>query len=297
MTRAPIKGPLGGLKLAGRGAALALVLGVAAQAAPPTGPLAPGAPYVAMGSSFAAGPGVTERAETSSDGCSQSKDNYPRQLDRALKLTLTDRSCSGAKTTDVLAAGQFGLPAQLDGLTAQTRLVTVTIGGNDVRITADLGLAACRHRRLAQPAGPACAAAPAFDLEQAFALTATNMRAIAGEVRRRAPGARLVFVDYVTVLPPGPPCAALELSAADADDLRGRSERLARLTETIAAETGAELIKASALTRGHDACAPDPWTEAAAPSRSPSGQGGAPFHPRLAAMTAVARALEERLAR
>jgi hypothetical protein len=103
------------------------------------------------------------------------------------------------------------------------------------------------------------------------------------------------IVDYVTVLPKGAPCAAVMISAVDADELRTRAERLARLTEQVAQDVGADLIKASELTRGHDACAAEPWTAGFVQSRGPSEWGPVSFHPRLAAMTAIANALEQKL--
>ena len=283
-----------GLALAAMMGALALSL--AAGTALAKGPPIPaGATYVAMGSSYASGPGVSERAEGSPPQCSQSKDNYARQLARARGLKLIDRSCGGATTVDVLSGGQFGLPPQLDGLTADTRLITVTIGGNDVRYMADLGAAACR-RVFANPAGRGCPQAPAsFDLEQAFATTAANMRAIAVEARKRSPQARLVFVDYVTVLPAGPPCPGVGLAPADAESLRARAERLARLTAEVAHETGADLVKASELSRNHDACAGTPWVQGYVLRRSPADWGPVAFHPLLPAMTAIAADLDQAL--
>lgn len=41
-------------------------------------------------------------------------------------------SYSGATTSDLLQPSGSGRPAQLDALTLDTRLVTVTAGGNDV---------------------------------------------------------------------------------------------------------------------------------------------------------------------
>ncbi len=115
------------------------------------------------------------------------------------------------------------------------------------------------------------------------------MTAIAAEVRRRAPQARLVFVDYVEILPPGAPCAAVSLSPADAAELKTRSDRLVRVTAEVAAKAGADLVKASDLTRGHDACAAQPWAMGFAP-RSEWGPVG--FHPLAPAADAIAKAVE-----
>ena len=58
--------------------------------------------YVALGSSFAAGIGLGERAPGSPRICMQSINGYPQQLARLLGLSLVDVSCSGAATKHVL---------------------------------------------------------------------------------------------------------------------------------------------------------------------------------------------------
>lgn len=101
-----------------------------------TAPPPAGATYVAIGSSFAAGPGITVPADAPPDRCARSADNYAHQIARRHDLRLLDVSCSGATTAHVL--GEWNtLAPQLDAVGAETRLVTVTIGGNDVRLIAD----------------------------------------------------------------------------------------------------------------------------------------------------------------
>ena len=271
--------------------AFAAALGFAASvnAAPPP----EGASNVAMGSSYAAGPGIAEMAPDSPGRCGQSTLNYARQVARAFKLKLVDRSCSGATTADILGSGPTHRPPQLAGLTPDTRLVTVTVGGNDVRYMADFSVAVCAQDPESLPEtmrAQACARPATFSVEQAFAAVDANLRAIASEVRRRSPQARLVFVDYVTVLPPRGTCAAVAIAAHSADELRARAKRLADLTARVARENSADLVKASELTRVHDACATDPWT--AGLVRQPfSAWGATSFHPSLAAMNTIAKAL------
>ncbi|HEY3950805.1 SGNH/GDSL hydrolase family protein [Phenylobacterium sp.] len=281
--------------VAGLGA-VAVAIGAVGTAA--AAPIPAGSTYVALGSSYAAGPGIAQMAPDSPGRCGQSTDNYARQVARALKLNLVDRSCGGATTADILGSGPLKLSPQIEGVTADARLVTVTIGGNDVRYMAGLGAAVCHNNpdRFAEAVRARACTTPAdFNLGAAFADAATNMGVIAAEVRRRAPQARLVFVDYITVLPPGAPCAATGLTSADAEDLRARAERLEQLTERVAKAAHADLITASQLSRRHDACAAEPWVEAFVPARQGGGWGPVSFHPRLAAMTAIAEALERRL--
>jgi lysophospholipase L1-like esterase len=262
------------------------ILPSAGAAAPPQGT------YVALGSSYAAGTSLPAVAPDSPASCGQGTQNYPRQVARALKLKLVDRSCGGATTVHILEGGQFGLPAQIAAVGADAGLVTVTIGGNDVRFTADLGRLSCLH---AAGEGAACGAAPAdFDLDRAFAALDANLRAMTAEIRRRAPRARLVLVDYVSVTPPAGTCPALGLSAADTELMRARAVRLAALTAKVAKDAGADLIEASKLTAGHNVCTAQPWAWGYA-SAEARAAGAVGFHPRPEAIVAVAAAIVERL--
>lgn len=275
-------------------AAFALAAGQS-HAAPP----APGSTYVALGSSYAAGTSLPRPADDGLAGCGQGSDSYPRQVARALQLKLVDRSCGGAVTDHILKGGQLGLPAQLASVTGDTALVTITIGGNDVRFTADLGRYSCRNHAGDAPAGSApaaCGEAPAdFQLDRAFAELEPKLRQLLAEIHARAPRARIVFVDYVTIVPPAGTCAALGLSADEAADMRGRATRLAALTAKVAAEARADLIQASSLTRGHDACSAAPWGWGYVSAAERARANAVPFHPRLEATTAVATAIVERL--
>ena len=91
-----------------------------------------GSRYVAMGSSFAAGPGLPVRVPGSPRRAGRSASNYAHLVARALGLDLHDVTYSGATTGDILRPSAAGQPAQLDAVTPATRLVTVTAGGNDV---------------------------------------------------------------------------------------------------------------------------------------------------------------------
>lgn len=285
------------LKVGAAGAsamALAGLIWGCAHAAPP----APGSAYVAMGSSYAAGTGLSQTASDSPGRCDQGTDNYPRQVARALRLRLVDRSCGGATTEHVLKGGQFGLPAQLDAVDADTKLVTLTIGGNDVRFVADLGRYSCGHRGadVSDSARPfVCSSAPDFREDEAFVALEANLRQIVRTIRQRAPAARIVFVDYMTVLPDFGTCAALAFDANEASIMRARAARLGALTAKIAAATGSDLVMASKVSHGHDICAAQPWAWGFVPSKGPAKPEGVGFHPRLVGTTAVADAIIQHL--
>src|SRR5205085_1878486 len=87
--------------------------------------------YVALGDGFAAAPYIGET--TSKDGCLRSKGNYPSLVAEAIGASLTDVSCTGATGKAIShafrpAGAKKDVKAQLDAITADTDLVTVTIG-------------------------------------------------------------------------------------------------------------------------------------------------------------------------
>jgi len=176
------------------------------------------------------------------------------------------------------------LPPQLDAVDSGTRLVTVTIGGNDVRLTGSEGAQACHSSGAAN-----CAPLPAPPTAQEWADLETHLGQIASEVRRRAPSARLVFVDYTTVLPPEGTCPALSLTTDQAASDREINRRVVEITAKVAKASGSGLVTASTITAAHNACAPEPWANGYPPAK------GAAFHPRLEAHTAIAAALDRAL--
>lgn len=279
-----------------------LLAGCAAVPDVAKAPIAPSARYVAMGSSFAAGPGVTVSADSPATRCARSRDNYARQLARLRQLDLVDVSCGGATSAHLLGPWNE-LPPQLDALTADTALVTITIGGNDVGYVSHLFMASCKGGGdLPASAAAMCngmavrqqaSSPPAVPTEGAWATLAASLDRITTEVRRRAPRARLIFVDYVTLVPSGALCRQVPLSTEDAANMRVIARRLAKETASAARRAGADVLRASALSQAHDACAAQPWANGlfAREGVDPF----TPYHPNLAGMTAIATALDRML--
>ena len=244
----------------------------------------PGSLYVAMGSSFASGPGVTRAAEASPQRCGRSNDNYAHQLARQRQFLLADVTCGGATTRFLLEPWEE-LPAQLDALSTDTRLVTITIGGNDLGYMSGLFRASC-----AQPPCPAISAPS----EQAYADLAARMDQIVATIRARAPEARIVFVDYPHVLPMQGTCAATPMTDADANAAREIARRLIAITADVAARNNTDLLQASRLSEDHDACATNAWMNG---STNPTPIDGVAYHLKLVGMTAIADALHALLPR
>lgn len=252
--------------------------------------LPPGSGYVAMGSSFASGPGLDPLEPGSPKRCARSLRNYANLLARRLDLTLDDQSCSGATTANILTPWNE-LPAQLDAVTADTRLVTITVGGNDLNYVGMLFAAACqprvglnfngKHFPCPPPAKPPS--------KQTYARTRANLVRIARAIRARAPQATVVFVQYVTLVPPGKLCAAEPLGTAQQREARAIGARLARITRVAARKTGSLVLPVQQLSAKHTACDAVPWSNGM--PGDVSKRHGVPWHPNAAGHAAIADAL------
>ncbi len=148
--------------------------------------------YVAMGDSAAAAPLVPDQALPV--GCLRSTNDYPSVLARRIgAASSTDVTCSGARTEDLASRTQSTrtgqVPPQLDAVTANTQLVTVTVGGNDVDSPAIA--AECRQTTLdVQPCLPDLVVVGVDGISQAIEADADDWSALIADIRDKAPAAR-----------------------------------------------------------------------------------------------------------
>lgn len=257
--------------------------------AEPSRRLAAGDRYVAMGSSFAAGPGTGPRSPGSPRSARRCVANYAHLFAGRAGLALTDASWSGETAAQLLDGGH-GRPPQVAALTPDTRLVTLTCGGNDVGYLPVLMLGSL-------PA--AVRSLPAVRRRTEALLAATDARfdrlpgtfdRLLADVRRRAPGATVVLVDYLTLLPPEEGAPARPLPPEIADWARRTAQRLATETAAAAGRAGCLLVTASAASREHHAWSDKPWSH-----RLRFGRRTVPYHPNADGMRAVADLLEQAL--
>ena len=246
-----------------------------------------GSRYVAMGSSFGAGPGLTPRAAASPRRACRSAANYAHLVAGALGLELSDVTYSGATTSDLLRPSAAGQPAQLDAVTPDTRLVTITAGGNDVGYLPRLTLSSLPRPLPALPRVKARVAGYGDQAatDERFAQLERNLAAIGQRLHARAPGSRVLFVDYLTILPPEGEDRGAPPPPEIARWGRATAARLAATTQAAAALAGCEYVAVSAASASHHAWSPTPWTR----RFHLSLRGGAPYHPDAAGMAAVAQ--------
>lgn len=245
--------------------------------------------YVALGSSFAAGLGLGSRAPGSPLVSQRSQNGYPQQLARMLKLSsFIDMTSSGATILQVLKGGQMYLGPQVDALGPETRLVTLTAGGNDISYIGDLVALAFRNR------GGILGfllklfwSGPKRIEERGFDALRANFAELLKEIHRRSPDARIFIATYPSIFPMDDDCSLLGLTEEQIQLMRPVADTLAEITRATAHEAGATLVDIAALSVGHDACSNDPWVNGPFPKK---GEGSW-FHPTLAGAKASAEAI------
>ena len=165
--------------------ALALLASSAAVAAPATAGPPPPVVYDALGDSYGSGYGVSPY-----DGaCGRSAAAYAVQIDGRMRIDLDDfAACAGA-TTDQLEAGQ------ISALDADTDLVTVSIGGNDILWGDAVG--ACLMLDDAQCAGALGATTGAIQL-----LLPALLHDTYSKIHAAAPHAHVVVTGYPRLFSP-----------------------------------------------------------------------------------------------
>lgn len=257
-------------------------------------PLNEGDRYVAMGSSFAAGPGLRPRAPRSPRKAGRSSINYAHIVAARLGLSLVDVTFSGATTAEMLRPGTPKFPGQIDAVTSETKLVTITSGGNDAGylpglVSASLPrlahVARSVRRRIAETQSRA-------DLDERFGRLETDLGGLVDEIHRRAPDATVVLVDYLTVLPANTTIPTFPLPPAVAEWGRDVAGRLSAVTRRVADTHRCLYISASTTSASHDAWSGIPWTK----HFQYTLRGGAAYHPTAAGMAAVADMVADALA-
>lgn len=245
--------------------------------------------YVALGDSYASGAGVPDQVDSN---CMRSGRNYPALLNAALAPAAhRDVTCGGATTVHMTSAQNSSAPPQLDALSADTDLVTLTIGGNDVGF-ADI-IVRCVSLGAFNLGGSPCKNSYTWTgadrLAATIDATAPKIGATLDGIRQRAPQARIVVTGYPAILPDnGTNCPwVATIAKGDAPWLRDTHKRLNAMIATQAATRGAVYVDTYTKSIGHDICQPAGirWMEPLLTNAA------APFHPNAAGERAMADAV------
>jgi hypothetical protein len=229
-----------------------LVLALAAQAT--ATPLR----YVALGDSYSAASGVLPPDLLAPPQCLRSVRNYPRVIARATGAQLTDMTCGAAETNDFFEPQYPGVAPQLDGVKADTELVTMTIGGNDSGVFINAILSCGTAGLLTLGQGSPCKDRYGSSFEDTIRTTTYPALVKALEaVRGKAPNARVAILGYPWIMPPAGGCfGKMPVAAGDVPYLRGIQATLNDAVRRAAAATGATYVNLDVVSEGHDACKP-----------------------------------------
>jgi hypothetical protein len=246
--------------------------------------------WVGLGDSFAAGPLIPNQT-LSPLGCLRSTRNYARLASAQLGVSLKDASCSGAETAEMTTpqstyAGTN--PPQLDSIAADTQIVSLQIGGNDIGFTEILS-----ECQTANPFGRPCqdkyVRNGQDELRNRIAATAPKVAAVLAGIKART-SARILILNYEALLPSsGSGCwPQVPIAWADVPYVRGIQLALNAMIASEASKAGAKLVDTYTVSLGKDACkgSGTRWVEPLVP-----GNAAAPFHPNARGMAGVTPAV------
>jgi lysophospholipase L1-like esterase len=281
-----------GLLLATSSSPLATSLPFAHASSAPSSTESPtaGLSYVALGDSYAAGFGNSPGTGKPVAACGQAVSNYPHQIATALSLKLVDESCAGAVAANVVSAGQVlgkrTVPPQSQALGPDTRVVTITIGGNDLGFfdTMSSCLAVTPKGPLLTTGKANCRANLVTGGVDSLAkritdVVSTRLTKTFTAIKADAPNAKVFVVGYPAIMPDAantPPTgcftgsfsgtiSAMNLKNAypftdtDVRYLHSVQVDLDRTTGDVARAAGFSYISVLAGSEAHTPCGTTPW--------------------------------------
>jgi lysophospholipase L1-like esterase len=269
----------------------------------------PVASYAALGDSYSSGVGVgsanyDQGTNTSTNQCLRSADSYARQYGTAHGypgVLTVHLACSGAVTTDLTTTNKYGEPAQISAIPKHARLVTVTIGGNDVGfadvlkqcLTPDPNWKGCESFYTQNNTDPA---KPPVNVDYTISNLEPKLENVYNLIRAQVPTATIIALTYPSIFAPtsvascvGP--TVLGLPAQDIEWLISETNNLDNQVEIAAHRAGIQALDERYAFAGHEVCAPGSPDVNNALSGVPEA-----FHPNIAGYTKLAADLAAALA-
>ena len=215
--------------------------------------------FVALGSSIASGVGIPEQSH-----CFRSTRNYPHLVAAKYGLKLIDVTCAGAVIRNVLDTPQGDDPPQISAVTQDTKLITVSVGGNDIPY---FGTAlACGN--------PNTVCTRPATLDADLAALPGKLKTMISALKTRAPSATIVFVTDPREIPPGN-CPAMSFTDDEAALLRGMGDKLEATFVDVVKGSGVVFVDPYVAPGDHTGCASQSERWAA----GHEGPDGFPYHP------------------
>jgi lysophospholipase L1-like esterase len=217
-----------------------------------------------------------------SSSCGRSNRNYPNLIAKRYGLKLVDVTCGAATIPNVLNTPQGTAPPQLNSVTSNTKLVTISVGGNDIIYNGTAVACGDPTNICTAPAG----------LAALVASTRTALETLIDRVKAAAPDATIVFVTYPREVPADKNCPALSYTDGEAAIVRSLGEKLEALFVEVVKPRGVVFVDPYVATGDHTGCAPAPqrWTAGHVPD------DGFAYHPTALGHTVMAAMIVKALA-
>lgn len=199
--------------------------------------------YVALGDSYSAGNGANSTNLDSS--CNRNTYAYPYLLAQQKGLALSFVACSGAVTGDVINS-------QSNALSSTTKLVTITIGGNDIGFTSLI--LACTTL--------GCSSQISSSQSKITNELPAKLNSTYATIKAKAPNAKVVVLGYGRPFAsPSRTClAATGVSSSEETSLTTLVDNLNNTIKARAQAYGFSYADVNPYWAGHDVCASNPFT-------------------------------------
>jgi lysophospholipase L1-like esterase len=197
--------------------------------------------YVALGDSFSSGVGTG--SYTLSSSCRRGVYAYPWLVaQQRANTSLTFVACSGATTGNLMAT-------QIGSVVADTSIVTVTIGGNDIGF-ADL---------IVQCTLANCSTALDSTRSTLAAVLGPRLDAVYSAIRSRALSAQVIVLGYPRMFSTASCFGTLGITSTERAKANQLADAIDELSGQRAAEAGVTYKSAVAPFTGHAVCSPSAW--------------------------------------
>jgi lysophospholipase L1-like esterase len=218
--------------------------------------------YTAMGDSYSSGEGNPPYDPGTAGGCDRSAEAFGRQFAVGQSdignAGIQHIACSGATINNLMTngTGQNGEQPQISQMFTGSKLVTVTIGGNDV------GFAGVLTYCLTNPA--TCESNYNTDntsnLYTKIDALKSNLITVYGDMHKQAPNAKIVAVTYPNIFKPGTTCPGiLNLPVPDVQFLISVGLYLDNTIIAAAHDAGINVMDERYAFLGHELCSSNPW--------------------------------------
>ena len=225
--------------------------------------------YAALGDSFSSGVGTG--SYTLSSSCRRGVYAYPWLVAQQRPNTsLTFVACSGATTSSLMAS-------QIQSVTADTTIVTLTIGGNDIGFS-DL---------IVQCTLADCSAALDSTRASLGTVLGPRLATVYSAIRSRALGASAIVLGYPRIFSTAAGCfGTLGISSTERAKANQLADALDQLSGQRAAAAGLTYRSAITPFTGHAVCSSSAWVnglnlfntvESYHPNRNGNSLGYAPL--------------------